>query len=367
MSHNFGNNSDTENKYKVPNYNVRNQSMGGTGGTGPVAPGSSSPVAPNMSPPTPPPINRTTPGSGTTPRSSTGTRINPSTGTVPRAGTPTGTAPGAGMTTPGAGMRTTPGAGMTTPGDGMTTPGAGMTTPGAGMRTTPGTGMMPGVGIRTTPGTGMMPGVGIRTTPDTGMAPGAGMMPGAGNRTTPGAGMMPGAGMTPGSGMAPGANPMYQYAPQAITNMNYPPYQGIPNMYSPNNNPYQVPMAVPMFPLYGYDNSADLDRDVDYMKQLYPGTAKRIQKDVDDECDKMEYDGSMMFDEYPDREYLEKITDRIYDRIKDMDEEPQIEANSLYYYPPRRQPNYLRDVVSLLLLSEFLNRRRRYRSRHRWF
>jgi hypothetical protein len=162
-------------------------------------------------------------------------------------------------------------------------------------------------------------------------------------------------------------NPMFLYGPGTMPNMNYPPYQGIPNMYLPNANPYQAPMGIPMFPLYGYDNSADLDRDVDYMKQLYPRSAKRIQHEVDNECDKMEYDGSMMFDEYPDREALEKITDRIYDRIKEMDEEPQVEANSLYFFPPRRHQNHLRDIVSLLLLGELLNRRRRHRSRHRWF
>jgi hypothetical protein len=103
------------------------------------------------------------------------------------------------------------------------------------------------------------------------------------------------------------------------------------------------------------------------MKQLYPKTARIIQKEIEDECDKMEYDGSMMFDEYPDREYLEKITDRIYDRIKDMVDEPEVEANSVYFYPPRRRRNHLRDIVSLILLNELLNRRRRYRSRRRWF
>jgi hypothetical protein len=102
-------------------------------------------------------------------------------------------------------------------------------------------------------------------------------------------------------------------------------------------------------------------------KQLYPSTAKSIQNAVDDECDQMEYDGSMMFDEYPDREYLNKIIDRVYDKVKNIDEEPQVEASSLYFYPPRRVDNHLRDIVSLLLLSEIFNRRRRHRSRRRWF
>ncbi len=120
--------------------------------------------------------------------------------------------------------------------------------------------------------------------------------------------------------------------------------------------------------MYGYDNCEDADRDREYMKQLYPNTAKMIQKEVNHECDQMEYDGSMMFDEYPDKTSLDRIIDRVYDRVKDMEEEePQVEINSVYYYPRRRQRNLLRDIVSLILLEEIFDRRRRFRRRKRWF
>jgi hypothetical protein len=174
-------------------------------------------------------------------------------------------------------------------------------------------------------------------------------------------------GMQSGQEMPYYYNPSMPYMTGNMPYVNYAPYQGIPNMYLPNTNAYNVPMGIPLFPLYGYDNSADLDHDVEYMKQLYPRTAKAIQKEIDNECDQMEYDGSMMFDEYPDKEYLDKLIDRVYDRIKQIDEEPQVEMNSLYFYPPRRNQNYLRDIVSLLLLSEIFNRRRRHRGRKRWF
>ena len=49
------------------------------------------------------------------------------------------------------------------------------------------------------------------------------------------------------------------------------------------------------------------------MRHLYPNTAKLIQRAVEDECDKLEYDGSVMFDEYPDKTSLDRIIDRIYE------------------------------------------------------
>jgi hypothetical protein len=168
-------------------------------------------------------------------------------------------------------------------------------------------------------------------------------------------------GMRMPSAQQPGTEPMEQ------PYMNYPSYQGIPNVYLPNTNPYGAPMGIPLYPLYGYDNSSDLDRDAEYMKQLYPNLAKAIQSAVDNECDQMEYDGSLMFDEYPDKVSLDRIIDRIYEQFRDTDEEPRAEIQSLYFYPPVRSGNHLRDIVSLLLLSEIFNRRRRYRSRRFWF
>ena len=130
----------------------------------------------------------------------------------------------------------------------------------------------------------------------------------------------------------------------------------------------EMPMnGVPMYPLYGYDNCEDFDKDIDYFKQLYPRTVRQIQNEVDNECDKLEYDGSVMFDEYPDRVTIDKIVNRIYDKVDFIDETPAVEANNLYYTPRRRHNNLARDLITIILLNEFLGRRRRYRSRRRWF
>ncbi len=160
-------------------------------------------------------------------------------------------------------------------------------------------------------------------------------------------------------------------------------------------NPYRVPMGVPMMPLYGYDNCEDADKDWEYMKQMYPAIAKKLLRDIEDECDKLEYDGSCMFDEYPDRVYLGRIVDRIYSKYKDMDEEDDLSSESIdqlsqssadndnslkskqfdadwAYRRDRRdrrgrRSRGLRDLIEVLLFNEILNRRRRYRGRRRWF
>lgn len=46
-------------------------------------------------------------------------------------------------------------------------------------------------------------------------------------------------------------------------------------------------------------------------KYLYPVEVNGIQKAIEEECDKMEYDGSMMYDEYPDKVSVEAMAKSI--------------------------------------------------------
>jgi hypothetical protein len=264
--------------------------------------------------------------------------------------------------------------------------------PGMNMWPQAGTNMQPGMNAWPPTGTNMQPGMNIQPPAGTNMQPGmnawppagANMQPGMNARPQTGTNMQPGMNMWPqtdtnmqpdmnmwpqmGPGTQPGMTPSNQPNRTGETPyMNNPNYQEFPNMYLPNTNPYSTPMGVPLFPLYGYDNSADLDKDLEYMKYLYPNTARTIQSEIDRQCDQMEYDGSIMFDEYPDKVSLERIVDRIYDKVKDLNEEPQVESQSLYFYPVRPRNNYLRDLVNLVFLNEIFNRRRRYRGRKRWF
>lgn len=158
-------------------------------------------------------------------------------------------------------------------------------------------------------------------------------------------------------------------------------------------------LEVPSYPFYGYDNAEEIDKDVDYIKSLYPNNVRLIQKEVEEECDKLEYDGSCMFDECPDRVHLNTIVDNIYERLDDNDvDTKEVQAENLLgpgpvrppwgpcgpngCPPPPRpshpgrppkpdfrpdgRPDWRRDLIQSLLFNEILHRRRRHRSRKRW-
>lgn len=99
-------------------------------------------------------------------------------------------------------------------------------------------------------------------------------------------------------------------------------------------------MAYPM-PLL-YDDERLDRRDFEYMKSLYPATAKRVLPYIEDECDRMEYDCSMIYDEYPDQLQLNMMGKRIYDRAKEKEKEPG---------------EWLRDLIQVMLYQELYKRR----------
>lgn len=88
-------------------------------------------------------------------------------------------------------------------------------------------------------------------------------------------------------------------------------------------------------------------RDYDYMKSMYPATAKRLLPFIEEECDRLEYAGSMMYDEYPDRLQLRLICRRIYERASEGEENPG---------------SWLSDLIEVLAYQELLKRRNEYRS-----
>ena len=126
---------------------------------------------------------------------------------------------------------------------------------------------------------------------------------------------------------------------------------------------YRLPyyMAYPM-PLQ-YDDERIERRDFEYMKSMYPMAVKRILPYVEEECDKMAYESSMIYDEYPDQLQIRLMCNRIYDRVKKIkpydDEEMKMKVS--------RNDDWLRDLVQIMLFQELFQRRSQHRRNRRKF
>ena len=114
-------------------------------------------------------------------------------------------------------------------------------------------------------------------------------------------------------------------------------------------------MAYPM-PL-AYDERVQR-MDLEYMKSLYPALAKRILPYIEEECDRMEYGNSVIYDEYPDRLQLRMMCGRIYENVRKNEER----------YLEIEKDAQLKDLIELMLYQELYNRRcRNRRTRNQFY
>lgn len=73
-------------------------------------------------------------------------------------------------------------------------------------------------------------------------------------------------------------------------------------------------MAYPL-PLY-YQPEDSVTRDLEYLQQMYPAQAKKYQKIIAETLDHIDYEGSVIYDEYPDKWQLYRLTRTIMDKIE---------------------------------------------------
>ncbi len=106
-------------------------------------------------------------------------------------------------------------------------------------------------------------------------------------------------------------------------------------------------MTYPM-PLF-YQEEDTVMRDLEYLQEMYPAEAKKYRKVIVDVLDRLDYEGSMIYDEYPDRWQIYRLTKIIVDRIKDkMAAETTGNAEC---------PAGIEELVQVLLCEEIYRRR----------
>lgn len=104
------------------------------------------------------------------------------------------------------------------------------------------------------------------------------------------------------------------------------------------NGPLPFYMTYPGY--YGPGQEAMLLRDLEYLQQLYPTNMKRFQKRIAEVLDKTDYEGSMIYDEYPDRYSLRAMAGSIQKILQKEEENPPTE-----------------DMIQVLLYNEIYKRR----------
>ena len=110
-------------------------------------------------------------------------------------------------------------------------------------------------------------------------------------------------------------------------------------------NPFYTAYADPAL----YLGEKEQDLEFALMKSYYPYTARMVQEKVEEECNLLDYEGSRLYDEYPDRYMLYHLCQNI---MREVTSEAEMEAMS---------DGFLEDLVQVLLFQEISRRRCRRR------
>lgn len=129
--------------------------------------------------------------------------------------------------------------------------------------------------------------------------------------------------------------------------------------------PYYLAYPVP----FSYDDERTERMDFEYLKSMYPDLPKRILPYVEEECDRMEYAGSMVYDQYPDKLQLKLMCRRIYDHVRAQERLDCVYEDTGCDAQKERgkgaQEHSVRDLIEVMLFQELYRRRCDHRRRCR--
>ncbi len=118
--------------------------------------------------------------------------------------------------------------------------------------------------------------------------------------------------------------------------------------------PSQLPL--PFYMTYsgyrGAEKEQALLQDMEYLQQVYPGEVKHFQRRVAEILDKMDYEGSMIYDEYPDFGGMRRMTESVVRILQNEDRELPEDQQQ-----PAEKWAWIPDLIQVLLCNEIYKRR----------
>lgn len=147
---------------------------------------------------------------------------------------------------------------------------------------------------------------------------------------------------------------------------------------------YSSNQKIPFYMTYPMQNmyltEMEYEKDMERMKSFYPAETRAAMKLIEDRLDELEYEGSRIYDEEPDRMMMQMEIERLADTLSSaLDSKPaartyfdmvpmEIAGNTMQVQGVREcRDNWLCSMVGALFGSEMYRRRCRHRRCRRWW
>lgn len=115
---------------------------------------------------------------------------------------------------------------------------------------------------------------------------------------------------------------------------------------------------VPFYMAYplpvNYQDEQEMVRDMEYLQSQHSMEIRQLRKHIADTINIMDYEGSMIYDEYPDRFSMERQSKMISENlIKTYEDDESCAFHKMLFW------DGFEDIVRLLVYDEILKRRHR--------
>lgn len=99
--------------------------------------------------------------------------------------------------------------------------------------------------------------------------------------------------------------------------------------YYPKILPFYMTYPMPLI----WEEEDTVMRDLEYLQELYPRQAKKYRKRIEELLERFDSEGSVLYDEYPDRMTLYKMAQDIYAVLEQEEKCEQAEAAAVAAAP----------------------------------
>ena len=114
------------------------------------------------------------------------------------------------------------------------------------------------------------------------------------------------------------------------------------------------------------------EKDMRYFRSCYPERARRMVEALCDQCDQLEYNDSCMMAEYPDRETIYRMVEKIYEESQKVGKVDQDRNETYLIAEPAMTSKQMeermeKEMLLVMLCDEMHRRRMRCQRRNQLF
>ncbi|MBR4733820.1 MAG: hypothetical protein IK081_13735 [Lachnospiraceae bacterium] len=130
----------------------------------------------------------------------------------------------------------------------------------------------------------------------------------------------------------------------------------------PTEAPMPFFMAYPEYPCLRKQEPQEGDialQDFEYLRKTYPALLTKWQRRVEEVLDRMDYEGSMIYDEYPDRVSLQDLGEAVARILDGMKQEETRDREDAKEISDPLKEEYLLGLAQVLVRNEVYRRRQK--------